>query len=328
MACAHPLAIPTVLAMLALEPFRLPCALVHRFFPASLLVLTIACACVRQPDVVPRAVMLADKGRYEEAAAALSAHLHTHPRDVRARRLLIRMHGLGGHLGKADAEAKVLARELGPSSPLPWIELGSVLELAHRYDEALERYDQAAVVAPKDPLGPRTGGLRAARWGEHEAARPRLEEALRRDPKDAVVWHALGLVCLGLRDLPAADRAYRSGLVADPTALENRVGLATLALIARDPAGALAQYDAILRLRPKHADAMLGRAWALAALDRLDEAERALREAASLGADRDIVRRQARALAEKRAGEKAKSVVPPPPAIAPPSDAPTGAPAQ
>lgn len=268
--------------------------------------------------------MLADKGRYEEARAALEAHLHTHPRDIPARRLLVRVHGLSGDLGKAEAEAKVLAHELGPSSPVPWIELGSVLELAHRYDEALERYDQAAVVAPRDPIGPRTGGLRAARWGEHEEARPRLEEALRRDPRDAAVWHALGLVCLGLEDLAAAERAYRSGLLADPRALENRVGLATLALVTNQPAAALEQYDAILEARPKNADAMLGRAWALGALGRLDEAEAALRGAARLGADRAIVRRQARALAEKRARSKPSSVPP----EARPRAAPTGAPAQ
>jgi Flp pilus assembly protein TadD len=298
---------------------------VRRFLPATFV---LAAACARQPDVFPRAVMLADKGRYEEAAAALVAHLHSHPRDTRARRLLVRVHGLSGDLGKAEVEARVLAHELGPSSPTPWIELGSVLELTHRYDEALERYDQAAVVAPRDPVGPRTGGLRAARWGEHAEARPRLEEALRRDPKDAGVWHALGLVCLNLGDLPAAERAYRSGLRADGTALENRIGLATLALIAEEPALALEQYDAILKARPKHADAMLGRAWALGALGRLDDAERALREAAALGADRSIVRRQATALAAKRAASKAKSLAPEARDIGPSAPPPTGAPAQ
>jgi tetratricopeptide (TPR) repeat protein len=304
---------------------------VRRSIPAwSILVVSLGGACARQPNVVPRAVMLADKGRYEEAAAALVAHLHTHPRDIPARRLLVRVHGLSGDLGKAEVEAKVLAHELGPSSPVPWIELGSVLELAHRYDEALERYDQAAVVAPRDPIGPRTGGLRAARWGEHAEARPRLEEALRRDPKDAAVWHALGLVCLGLEDLDAAERAYRSGLLADPRALENRVGLATLALVTNQPDGALEQYDAILEARPKNADAMLGRAWALGALGRLDEAEAALRAATSLGADRGIVRRQARVLAEKRAGSQPKLLAPSGPSAAtpPPAGAPTGAPAQ
>jgi cellulose synthase operon protein C len=298
---------------------------VRRFFPASFaaLLFLLSAGCVREPDMVPRAVMLADKGRYEEAAAALVAHLHTHPSDIAARRLLVRVYGFLGDLGRAEIEARVLAHELGSGSPVPWIELGSALELSHRYDEALERYDQAAAVAPRDPVGPRTGGLRAARWGEHEAARPRLEEALRRDPKDAKVWHALGLVCLGLEELPAAERAYRSGLAADPRALENRVGLATLALLAEDPGAALVQYDAILEARPKNADAMLGRAWALAGTGRYDDAERALREATALGADRGIVRRQSRALAEKRAATGAK-----PNASTPSVIAPSGAPAQ
>jgi len=282
------------------KPFKVPCGPVHRFFLAALL-LSVACGAAPKQNVFGHAVMLADKGRHDEAVAALDAHLHTHPTDVRARRLLIRMLGFSGNLGRASNEATRLAKDLGPSSPIPWVELGFALELSHRYDEALERYDQAALVAPRDPLGPRTGGLRAARWGEHDIARPRLEDALRRNPKDAEVWHALGVVCLALGDLEAADRAYLSGLMADPRALENRVGLATVALVREDPGAALVQYDAILSERPKHADAKLGRAWALGELGRLDEALRALDEAKRLGADPAIVRRQENAIAERRA---------------------------
>jgi len=262
--------------------------------------------------------MLADKGRHEEAVVALDAHLHTHPQDTRARRLLIRMLGFSGNVGRASDEATRLSRDLGPASPIPWVELGFALELAHRYDEALERYDQAALVAPKDPLGPRTGGLRAARWGEHDIARPRLEEALRRNPRDSEVWHALGVVCLATGEVEDAERAYRSGLAADPRALENRVGLATVALVRDDPGAALVQYDAILSERPKHADAKLGRAWALAEMGRLDEAERALNEAKALGATPAVVKAQERAIAERRAGSsRAKNVSAPSPTTSP-----------
>ena len=69
-------------------------------------------------------------------------------------------------------EAEELARTSGPSDPTPYIELGHALELAHRYDEALEAYDAAASAAPASPAGPREGGMRCARWGEAEEAQP------------------------------------------------------------------------------------------------------------------------------------------------------------
>jgi tetratricopeptide (TPR) repeat protein len=261
----------------------------------------LATGCAREADDATRAIMLADKGRNEEAAALLEAHLRKQPSDVKARRLLVRVYGALGDLGKARAHADELSRTLGVASPIPWLELGFALELTHRYDEALAAYDEATRVAPQSAVGPRTGGLRAARWGEHELARPRLEEALRRDPRDAVGWHGLGVVCVALGDLDGATRAYTSGLVADPEALENHLGLATVALLRHDAAAALAQYEAILARRPRHADAMLGRAWALGELRRDDEAARALCDAAALGASPAIVRNQERALAARRA---------------------------
>jgi tetratricopeptide (TPR) repeat protein len=121
-----------------------------------------------------------------------------------------------------------------------------------------------------------------------------LEEALRRDATDARVWHALGLVRARLGDLDAAAAAYRSGLAADPAALENRLGLATLAVKRGDAAAALEHYDALLAARPRLADAHLGRSWALIGLGRFDDAEATLNRASALGADR-------RALAAQRA---------------------------
>ncbi len=180
------------------------------------------------------------------------------------------------------------------------MELGYALELAHRYDEALTLYDRAAELAPRNPLGPKTGGMRAARWGERELARPRLEEALRRNSRDAEAWHALGLVCLGLGDHASAEQAYRSGLMADPRALENRVGLATLAFARSRPELALREYEAILAERPKQTDAMLGRSLALIQMGRFEEAESALSEAAERGADRDVIRKQREHLAASR----------------------------
>lgn len=236
--------------------------------------------------------MLSQKGQDDAAIALLKAHLSKHPRDIAERRQLIRLYAVTSDLGKAEREAAELARFLPPDSPVPWLEIGHVLELAHRYEEALSMYDRAAEVAPRDPAGPRTGGLRAARWGEWELSAPRLEEALRRDPRAADVWHALGLMRLQLGDLDGAATAYKSGLVANPAALENRIGLATLALKRGAPAEALREYDSVLAARPGFGDGYLGRAWALMALGRLDEARESLDKARRHGADAHAIDRQ------------------------------------
>jgi tetratricopeptide (TPR) repeat protein len=271
-------------------------------FPLLALALTAALGCATEADVVGQAVVLVDRGRYTEAQATLERRLRDHPDDLHARRLLIRVFGLEGDLGRARSEADALGRRLGPGSPIPSVELGHALELAHRYDEALALYDQAAELAPRDPLGPKTGGIRSAHWGENALARPRLEEALRRDSRDAQAWHALGLVCLNLRDFPAANRAYRSGLSADPRSVENHVGLATLALVQEHPDAALREYDAVLAERPNRTDALLGRSLALIELRRLDEAEVTLAEAEQRGGDRSVIAKQRRLVSALRAG--------------------------
>ena len=265
-------------------------------FFALLALACLSCA-PREPEIHGKAILLVERGRYEEAEKLLCARLREHPDDVRAHGLLIRLHGAKGDLGAARTEAEKLSERLGPTSPRPYIELGHALELAHRYEEALALYDQAAEVAPRDPAGPREGGLRAAAWGEHELARPRLEEALRRAPRDAGLWHALGVVCLGLEAFDDAEHAYRSGLMADPHALENRIGLATLAVVRDDPKEALREYDLLLAERPRFGDASLGRSWALLRLGRLAEAEEALARAEKNGGDRAVINRQRKALA-------------------------------
>lgn len=254
---------------------------------------------------LPRATMLSEKGQSDEAVTLLRGYLAKHPRALAERRLLVRIEASRGQLGAAQAEVKLLAQQLGPNSPVPLVELGHALELAHRYDEALEAYDAAALAAPADPLGPLTGGLRAARWGELELAAPRLEEAVRRSPKDPAAWHALGLVQLSRGEPERAEQAYRAGLLADPRALENRVGLATLALMRSDFAGALLQYEAIVASRPNLADARLGQSFALMGLGRFDDARRALNEAARLGASPSVVARQRSELARRTSAHPA-----------------------
>jgi tetratricopeptide (TPR) repeat protein len=267
---------------------------------AALWLLLANTACRLQPPAVERAALLAEHGQAQQAIDVLVEHLQAEPADIPARQQLVRLYGSVGRIDEATAQTERLVELLPRDSPVPPVELGHALELAHRYDEALAEYDRAARVAPTSALGPKTAGERAAHWGELELAEPRLAEAVRREPRDAGSWHMLGLVRLGLGRLEPAREAYRSGLRADPAALENRLGLATVALRANEPAAALEQYESLLQARPTFTDALLGKSWSLILLGRFAAAEAELARAEALGADPKSVARQRVALQERK----------------------------
>jgi tetratricopeptide (TPR) repeat protein len=268
---------------------------------SAVAVLTSAASCGRSgPSARERATSMAREHREPDAVRLLRDELVRHPDDIASRRLLVRVLALQGDLGAAAREAAALAERLGDHDPLPFIELGHAYELAHRFERALEMYDSAASLAKADARGPREGGMRAARWGELEWARPRLEEAVRRGGRDAELWHALGLVRLHAGDARAAEEAYRAGLQADRSAWRCHLGLATIAVQKRDGQAALLAYEAILALRPAFAPAHLGRAWALGQLGRKDEALVELLAAEASGAGATYVAEQRRALAARR----------------------------
>lgn len=247
---------------------------------------------------IERAESHVRRNESDRAVQVLVAHLASHPDDLAARRMLVRVYAWSGNLGAAKHEVEELERRL-PNDPVPWIELGHAFELTHRFDEALEAYDAASEVAPRSPAGPREGGMRAARWGEIDEARSRLEEAVRRGANDAEIWHALGLVRLHERDYEGATDAYERGLRADPNRTDNLLGLASVAVVTDDPTRALAAYERLLAKEPRYAPAELGRAWALGKLGRTSEALRALERAQELGASPSHVEKQRAALKAK-----------------------------
>jgi len=244
--------------------------------------MAVSAACA--PPATDRAMALARQHREGEGIAVLREEIGKHPDNLAARKLLIRLLAFSGDMNAARDEVGALAKLLPPNDPQPWIELGHAFELAHKYDEALASYDEAAKVAPENPAGPREGGMRCARWGEVNEARPRLEEAIRRGAKDGATYHALGLVRVHQKDYDAAEEAYRAGAAADPNGAENWLGLATVAVVRGDASKALVAYDAVLARRPRFAAGHLGRAWALTKLGRRDEARDAIDRAEEMGA--------------------------------------------
>lgn len=242
----------------------------------------VAAGCAK-PLVIDRAMALTRTGQHDKAIALLQQRVAEQPGDLAARRLLVRVYASAGDLPRAKTEFEQLKAKSAPDDPTPYLELGHALELTHRYDEALDAYDEAARVAPRSPAGPREGGLRAAKWGEKDVAKERLEEAVRRGARDAETYHALALARVHAGELAGAEEGYRAALSVDPQAVENLVGLATIALLRGDHRAALAAYTALREKRPQLAAAELGCAYALAKLGRREEARRAIDRGEALG---------------------------------------------
>jgi tetratricopeptide (TPR) repeat protein len=237
-----------------------------------------------KPPAVDRAMALTRTGHNEEAIALLEERLTHSPDDLPARRMLVRLYGFAGDVNRARAQVDELKKRLPPGDPTADLELGHALELAHRFDEALEAYDQAARVAPNSPVGPREGGLRAARWGEGDVAVERLDEAVRRGARDFETYHALALARFATGDLEGSEDAYRKAIALQPDAPELYLGIASVALKREDHAAALDAYTKLRALRPNLAVAELGRAYSLARLGRGADAKAAIDRAEQLGA--------------------------------------------
>jgi tetratricopeptide (TPR) repeat protein len=283
--------------------------------------LALCLGCVT-PSSAQRAMSLVHMHREDDAVALLRDAIAKHPSDVDSRRVLVRLLGLTGDLPAARKEAEDLQKLLPEGDPSAWLEMGHAYELSHRFEDALAAYDTAASVAPGSPAGPLEGGMRCAHWGEADAARPRLEEAVKRGANDAEVWHTLGLVRLHQKDFDAATEAYKKGLDVDGSHPENWLGLASVAVMTDDAKGALVAYTALLELRPNYGAAELGRAWALAKLGKPKEALAALDHAEALGAPHANIAKQRAALAGPRAPAPATASSAPSPPPAPAAEPP------
>ncbi|MDP9034163.1 MAG: tetratricopeptide repeat protein, partial [Myxococcota bacterium] len=136
------------------------CAPRHTTLLSALLVaVTMGGSACAPATATERAQTLVRRHQDEEAVVLLRQRLRGYPDDRPARRLLIALLGLTGDVPAARAEALELARRSAPDDPAAALDLGHALELAHRYDEALDSYDEAARVAPASAEGPREGGM-------------------------------------------------------------------------------------------------------------------------------------------------------------------------
>lgn len=149
---------------------------------------------------------------------------------------------------------------------------GRILQQLRRQADAVACFEAASRLAPEDDGMLSDWGLALLEMGRTGESRTRLEQALARNPGNALARHNLGLAWAHAGDHAQALAHFDLALQlhkAYPDALCNR-GIALVNLQRFDDA--LASFDAALAAQPDHAAALAQRAAVLLRLGRFEDA--------------------------------------------------------
>jgi tetratricopeptide (TPR) repeat protein len=223
-----------------------------------------------------RAQLLAELGRYDEAAEEAAHAVALDPADVDALTVLARVHLAAGRPAEAlrTADAAVAA---APGAVPPLLLRGFALLDLGDYRPAAEAADRVLALAPDEAYAQRGAAaiLAGARNGQ-----PALNAAWRGvelAPEEAQAHLVLGLVAARLELFDLAERAYREALRLNPQLAEAQHDMGIIRLEQRRYAEALAHLTDAAALAPGRVDpvptiagglrrlVLLGAGWSLVA---------------------------------------------------------------
>ncbi|MEU8425436.1 hypothetical protein AB0C15_31640 [Micromonospora sp. NPDC048835] len=166
-----------------------------------------------------RAQLLAELGRYDEAAGELAYGLALQPDDVGALTILARVHLAADRPGEALTSADA-AVAVAPEALPPLVARGMALTDLERYSEAAATADRILGLGPTDAYAQRSA---AAILAESRNGQPALNAAWRGvelAPQEPQAHLVLSLVAARLNLFDLAERAYREALRLDPRIAE------------------------------------------------------------------------------------------------------------
>jgi tetratricopeptide (TPR) repeat protein len=209
----------------------------------------------QQPDpagYVQRAELLAELGRYDEAAAELGFALALDSGAAGPTLMLARVHLAGGRPAEALAVAEAAATG-APEAVPPLVLSGLALVDLRRFAEAAQVADKLLVLGPADAYAQRSAAAILAESRNGQSALNAAWRGVELDPQGAPNHLVLSLVAarLGLFDL--AERAYREALRLDPDLAEEPAETGVVRLEQRRYSAAIAQVAdaaAMLPTRP------------------------------------------------------------------------------
>ena len=226
-------------------------------------------------DLALAAAESAARGRYVEALARLEEATRRDPRSFWAwlDRGLCHDH-LGQHAEAAACYGTCIALEPG-FAPL-FFKRGLACARLGKHREAAADFDQVVRLQPSLLEAHVNRALARTALGQHRAALADLTHALDRGAPYTRIYFIRATVRARLGDAEGAARDRREGLRRRPADEQSWLARG-VARVARDPEGALADFEAALALNPRSLDALRNRAYVLSErLDRRAEAVKVL----------------------------------------------------
>lgn len=189
-------------------------------------------------EFIQRAELLADLGRYEDAAGELGNLVATEPGNVPALTLLARIRLAAGE----PAEAIVAADAAVAAAPEDFAALiirGLVLSELERLGEAAETAEQILRLGPDNPYAQTSAAAILAEVRNGQRALDAAWRGVELAPENATGHLVLGVVSARMQLFDLAERAYREALRLDPQLADARHDIGIIRLEQRRYAEAL-----------------------------------------------------------------------------------------
>ncbi|MEV4635880.1 hypothetical protein AB0J80_00870 [Actinoplanes sp. NPDC049548] len=172
-----------------------------------------------EPETTPeeyrsRALLLADLGRYDEAAGEIAAGLASAPADPGLLTTLARVHVAAGQAAAA-LEAADRAATSAPAAIEPLVVRAMALADDRRFAEAAHVASEILVRWPEDAFAQRTGAALLSESRNGQEALNAAWNGVRLAPREAEAHLVLAVVAARLRLFDLAQRGYGEALELD-----------------------------------------------------------------------------------------------------------------
>ncbi len=169
-----------------------------------------------------------------------------------------------------------------PAAVSPLLSRAAQLLRDGRQSEAIAPLAQAAALDPSNPAIQHDLGLACLEAGQPQPAAAAFRQAVTANPRYADAWFRLGIALEALADTAGAIAAYHQATALLPSFTEAWFRAGALVFTLDHRPEAIACFRRAASSGPKTSFGRLGRARALLAEDRDEEAERALRQTLAL----------------------------------------------